>query len=137
MSVISGHFVQSTTETNIVAGNSTLTYGNSVLLNITTESSNDYYSPISPPLSTGAIYTAYIYGGDLPDGLSIQLYLSDGEDTFPPHCAMYCLGHPLALKKPSLPVWPNALAGHLHVIDVHESLCALLRDERIEAAPIC
>ena len=104
MSVISGHFVQSTTETNIVAGNSTLTYGSSVLLNITTVSSNDYYSPISPPLSTGAIYTTYIYGGDLPVGFSIQLYLSDGEDTFPPHCAMYCLGHPFALKKPSLPV---------------------------------
>lgn len=66
-----------------MAEDTTPAYGDSVLLNITAVSANPTES-----LSSTAIYTGYIYGGDLPNGFSIQLYPSEGEDTFPAYCAI-------------------------------------------------
>ena len=80
MNILSVTPVQSTTQTNIVAENTTLTYGGTVLLNISAGSVNYLYISLSPVRPV--IYTAYIYGGDLPAGLSIQLYPSESETPF-------------------------------------------------------
>ena len=79
-----GNFVQGGTQTFVDVSNTTPTYGSSVLLNISAFSANNFL--IS--LSKDVIYTAYIYGGDLPAGLTIQLYPLDCEATPAPHCAM-------------------------------------------------
>ena len=62
--------LQSSTYTSVAAENTTLTYGSSVRLDISAVSANAAYVNLSSSL----IYTAYIYGGDLNDGLSIQLF---------------------------------------------------------------
>ena len=63
-----------------MAENTTLTYGDSTFLDITAVSLNAAYVN----LSSDGFYSAYIYGGELPEGVSIPLYPYYGEDS---HCA--------------------------------------------------
>ena len=81
---LSGHTIQSATETTIVAENATLVYGSSVYLDISAVSANAAYVN----LSSQGIYTGYIYGGDLPDGFSIKLYSQFSEENSAPHWAI-------------------------------------------------
>ena len=126
----------------MVASATTLIYGSSVLLDITAISLNAAYVN----LSSDAVYTAYIYGGDLEAGLTTQLYSQYSADTLPPcqvllcdgsllpekpvpACVAHCL--PLAwnqkiwcLQLVCLKACVRHLAGTVHAADpMHIALC--------------
>ena len=68
---------------------STVTWGGSVWLDISAVSLN----AANVNLSSHAVYTAYLYGGDLNDGLTTQLFPQYCKDTPSPSCEIpFCRG---------------------------------------------